>query len=170
MVVSIGDVPDLSFVGEELALDKGFIKVDDTGRTSDSRVFAIGDAVGIGLITDAIGAGKRAANSIDRIISGKPPAQGELLPMVDKKRVTLSYYNPREEACELSTCGDDCASCGKCKDCGICVAVCPEAAISRQETESGFEYVVDEARCIGCGFCKGACPCGIWDLVPNAPL
>ena len=170
VVVSIGDVPDLSFVGEELTLDKGFIKVDENGRTSDSRVFAIGDAVGIGLITDAIGAGKRAANSIDRIISGKPPAQGELLPMVDKRRVTLAYYNPREEACDLSTCGDDCASCGNCKDCGICVAICPEAAISRKETDAGFEYVVNEDKCIGCGFCKGACPCGIWDLVPNTPL
>ena len=25
-------------------------------------------------------------------------------------------------------------------------------------------------RCIGCAFCAGACPCGIWDLVENAPL
>jgi NADPH-dependent glutamate synthase beta subunit-like oxidoreductase/ferredoxin len=170
VVVSIGDVPDLSFVGKDMDLAAGFLKVDESGRTSDDKVFAIGDAIGIGLITDAIGAGKRAATAIDRIIKGKPPEQGDLLPMVDKNRVTLAYYDPREDACELSTCGDDCASCGNCKDCGICVAVCPEAAISRAETASGFEYVVDEDKCIGCGFCKGACPCGIWDLIPNAPL
>jgi len=170
VVVSIGDVPDLSFVGDALTLSNGFVKIDDIGRTSDTKVFAIGDAVGIGLITDAIGAGKRAADAIDRIISGKDPEEGDLLPMVDKSRVTLAYYDPRKAAEDISTCGDDCASCGKCKDCGICVAVCPEAAISRKETNTGYEYVVDEEKCIGCGFCKGACPCGIWDLVPNRPL
>ena len=170
VVVSIGDVPDLSFLGDELDQEHGFIRVDKNGRTSDSRVFAIGDAVGIGLITDAIGAGKRAAFSIDRIISGKSPDLDELKPMVDKERVTLAYYDPRQDANNLDSCGQDCASCGNCRDCGICVAVCPEAAISRAEEGAGFEYVVDPEKCIGCGFCKGACPCGIWDLVPNTPL
>jgi NADPH-dependent glutamate synthase beta subunit-like oxidoreductase/glutamate synthase domain-containing protein 3/ferredoxin len=170
VVVSIGDVPDLSFVGDELERSNGFLKRDHTGRTSDPKVFAIGDAAGIGLITNAIGDGKRAAHAIDRIIRGKPLEQADLLPMVDKHRVSLAYYDPRKAAEDISTCGDDCASCGKCKDCGICVAVCPEAAISRKHTDSGFEYVVDEDKCMGCGFCKGACPCGIWDLVPNVPM
>ena len=170
VVISIGDVPDLSFLGDELAQENGFIKVNSNGQTSDSRVFAIGDAVGIGLITDAIGAGKKAAFSIDRIISGKTPDQAGLAPMIDKQRVTLAYYDPRKDANELDTCGEDCASCGNCRDCGICVAVCPEAAISRTGDKAGFEYVVDAEKCIGCGFCKGACPCGIWDLVPNSPL
>ncbi len=170
VVISIGDVPDLGFLGDELVLENGFVKVDGIGRTSDSRVFAIGDAVGIGLITDAIGAGKRAAVSIDQIISGKAPDEGALLPMIDKERVSLAYYDPRKDANVLDACGEDCASCGNCRDCGICVAVCPEVAISRVETDTGFEYRVNADKCIGCGFCKGACPCGIWDLVPNTPL
>jgi Fe-S-cluster-containing hydrogenase component 2 len=29
---------------------------------------------------------------------------------------------------------------------------------------------VNENLCIGCGFCAGACPCGIWNLVENKPL
>ena len=34
----------------------------------------------------------------------------------------------------------------------------------------GYEYVVNDDRCIGCGFCSKACPCGIWNLVENDPL
>jgi NADPH-dependent glutamate synthase beta subunit-like oxidoreductase/NAD-dependent dihydropyrimidine dehydrogenase PreA subunit len=171
VVVSIGDVPDLTFIGDELAVENGFVTVDKFGRTSDPRVFALGDVVGPGLITDAIGGGKRAAQSIDQIIAGRRPDQGELLPVIDKQRISLEYYDPRHQADELSSCGADCASCGNCRDCGICVAICPEAAIARKALgESGFEYVVDADKCIGCGFCKGACPCGIWDLVPNTPL
>ncbi|MCG2830606.1 MAG: 4Fe-4S binding protein [Desulfobacteraceae bacterium] len=30
--------------------------------------------------------------------------------------------------------------------------------------------VVDETRCIGCGFCAKACPCGIWNIIKNEPI
>ncbi len=171
VVISIGDLPDLDFLGKELTIENGFLAVDKNGRTSDPRVFALGDVVGPGLITDAIGAGKRAAQAIDQIITGKQPDPGKILPMINKERVSLEYYDPRRKADEITQCGSDCASCGNCKDCGICVAICPEAAIERRELkDSRFDYVVDPDKCIGCGFCKGACPCGIWDLVPNPPL
>jgi NADPH-dependent glutamate synthase beta subunit-like oxidoreductase/glutamate synthase domain-containing protein 3/NAD-dependent dihydropyrimidine dehydrogenase PreA subunit len=170
VVISIGDIPDLDFIGDELTIENGFVTTDKFGCTSDSRVFALGDVVGPGLITDAIGGGKRAAQSIDQIIKGKSPDQGESLPMIDKQRIHLEYYDPRNQADELAGCGADCASCGNCRDCGICVAICPEAAIERQALDTGFEYTVDAEKCIGCGFCKGACPCGIWDLVANEPL
>ena len=172
VVISIGDVPDLSFLGEGIELDRGFVKVDDAGRSSDERIFAIGDAVGPGLITDAIGAGRRTATVIDQLLNGQAPDMAglTLAPMIDTQRVSLTYYNPRQDADNLAECGEDCASCGNCRDCGICVSVCPEGAISRLEKAAGFEYVVDESKCIGCGFCKGACPCGIWELIPNTPL
>jgi Fe-S-cluster-containing hydrogenase component 2 len=71
----------------------------------------------------------------------------------------------------LEQCGSQCASCGQCRDCGICVAACPENAIARVDRGGGtFEYRVDGERCIGCGFCAGACPCGIWNLMENTPL
>ena len=171
VVVSIGDVPDLGFLDESIKIDKGFILGYAYNRTSDPRVFAIGDAVGPGLITDAIGAGRKAAIVIDRIIDGKSPDGDAPLPKVDKTRISLEYYNPKNRADTLKDCGSNCASCGKCRDCGICVAVCPEGAIERIEKDgAGFEYRVDPDLCIGCGFCKGACPCGIWDLIPNAAL
>ncbi len=168
VIVSIGDIPDLDFLDDSIKIEKGFIAVDAYSRTSDPRVFAIGDAVGPGLITDAIGAGRKAALSIDRIIEGKSPDADAPLLTVDKNRISLEYYNPKNQADTLAGCGSDCASCGKCRDCGICVAVCPEAAIERIETgKDAFEYQVKPDLCIGCGFCKGACPCGIWDLIPN---
>ena len=171
IVISIGDIPNLDFLDETITVEKGFIAVDKFNRTSDPGVFAIGDVVGPGLITDAIGAGRRAALSIDRIIGGKSPDHGDILPQVDKQRISLEYYNPRNDADNLIDCGADCASCGQCRDCGICVAVCPEGAIERNEiNKETFEYKVDPDLCIGCGFCKGACPCGIWDLIPNTAL
>jgi len=171
VVVAIGDVPDLDFIKSHLAVDKGFVTVDRFNRTSDPKVFAIGDVVAPGLITDAIGAGKRAARIIHQLASGNDVQEPAPQPVVDKSRVHLAYYDPVNVPADLTACGDACASCGKCRDCGICVAVCPEGAIYRNDLgDPGFEYRVDADKCIGCGFCKGACPCGIWDLIPNTPI
>jgi ferredoxin len=87
--------------------------------------------------------------------------------------VHLAYFDPRLSSfSDTGQCGSQCASCGACRDCGICVAVCPRAAISRKETtdDTGYAYVVDESLCIGCGFCAGACPCGVWGLIENEPI
>lgn len=169
--VSIGDVPDLDFLPTDVALERGYIKVDERFQTSNPKVFAIGDAVRPGLLTDAIGAGRKAARTIDAILHGKRPAADKRA-LIDIERVHLEYYDPRVVRYEdMNQCGSECASCGQCRDCGICVAACPESAIRRDDAAEGrFEYVVDPQRCIGCGFCAGACPCGIWNLIENAPL
>ncbi len=169
--ISIGDAPDLTFLPEDIAVDRGFIKVDENFQTSDPKVFAIGDAVKIGLLTEAIGAGRRAAATIDAIAAGKRPSV-DPRQIIDMTRVSLEYYDPRVVQYEdIGHCGSQCASCGQCRDCGICVAMCPEAAIARVEGDGvEFEYAVDPRRCIGCGFCAGACPCGIWNLIENTPM
>ncbi|MEE4609047.1 MAG: FAD-dependent oxidoreductase, partial [Desulfobacteraceae bacterium] len=171
VVVSIGDSPELSFLPASVAVDRGFVQVDEDFQTSDPKIFAIGDAVRPGLITDAIGAGRRAAAAIDTILAGRRP-EGVSRPMIDKERMSLAYFDPRIVVyADVDQCGDQCASCGNCRDCGICAAVCPQAAIERvAETGGGFRYQAAPERCIGCGFCAGACPCGIWILVPNTPL
>jgi NADPH-dependent glutamate synthase beta subunit-like oxidoreductase/Pyruvate/2-oxoacid:ferredoxin oxidoreductase delta subunit len=169
--ISIGDAPDLEFLSDDIALERGFVKVDEYYQTSNPKVFAIGDAVRPGLLTDAIGAGRRAADAIDAIASGKrPPVDPKTI--IDINRISLEYFDPRIVVYEdLGHCGSQCASCGQCRDCGICAAMCPESAINRVENDDGkFEYAVDDHRCIGCGFCAGACPCGIWNLIENAPL
>lgn len=169
--VSIGDVPELDFLPDGIAVERGFVKVDDHFQTSNPKVFAIGDVVRPGLLTDAIGAGRRTAQTIDDVITGKRPS-ADPRTLIDIQRVHLEYYDPRVVRYEdLDQCGSQCASCGQCRDCGICVEICPESAISRTETGDGrFEYAVAAERCIGCGFCAGACPCGVWNLVENFPL
>jgi ferredoxin len=171
IVISIGDAPDLSFLPEEVAVQRGFVMVNEHFQTSHPKIFAIGDVVRPGLLTDAIGAGRKAAAAIGDIIAGKRVSASSQ-EIIDIGRVSLEYYDPRIVRYEdLTHCGSQCSSCGACRDCGICIAICPEAAISRKETGPGqFEYQVDENRCIACGFCAGACPCGVWNLMVNTRL
>jgi NADPH-dependent glutamate synthase beta subunit-like oxidoreductase/glutamate synthase domain-containing protein 3/NAD-dependent dihydropyrimidine dehydrogenase PreA subunit len=171
VIVSIGDVPDLEFIPETVTTENGFLKVNDNYQTSDPQIFAIGDVVKPGLLTEAIGSGRVVARTICDILEGKKPAF-EKRSMIDRRRVTLEYFDPRiTEFTDLDHCGSQCSSCGACRDCGICVSVCPQSAISRKNLDGNdYEYAVDENLCIGCGFCAGACPCGVWDLVENTPI
>ena len=171
VIVSIGDVPDLDFLPETIVEENGFIKVDERFQTNDPKVFAIGDVVRPGLLTDAIGSGRIVSQAICDILEGNVPAPFKR-EMISRDRVTLEYFDPRvTEFANLDHCGSQCSSCGACRDCGICIAVCPRQAISKIEPEgSAYEYVVDENLCIGCGFCAAACPCGVWDLVDNTPI
>ena len=171
VIVSIGDAPDLDFLPEDVATERGYVVVNDDYQTSNAKIYAIGDVVRPGLLTNAIGAGRRAAETITEILAGKRPGADRKM-VIDIGRVSLEYLDPRIVQYEdMDQCGSQCSSCGTCRDCGICVAMCPQAAISRQAREDGaFEYVVDGDRCIGCGFCAGACPCGIWNLVENTPI
>jgi ferredoxin len=134
-------------------------------------MFAVGAAVKLRLLTDAIGAGRQAAQAITDMLAGKRPRSGARQ-IVDYARIKLAYFDPRlTRFDDVAQCGEQCSSCGTCRDCGICVAICPEGAISRKgDDNEAFEMVVDPERCIGCGFCAGACPCGIWTLVENEPL
>jgi len=171
VVVSIGDKPDLGFLPDTIDTEGGFITVNENFQTSDPRVFAIGDSVRPGLITDAIGAGRKAAGIIDTYIRGLEEEYDQLKP-IDTKRIKLEYYNPHlKEFTDIQMCSTHCASCGGCRDCGLCESLCPQQAISRRSLQDDrYEYVVDENRCIGCGYCAGGCPCGIWELRENYPI
>ena len=169
--LSVGDVPDLDFLDDTIATERGHVKVNDIYQTTNPKVFAIGDIVKPGLLTQAIGMGRDAARAIEDIFAGKRPVE-DTRKMIDYKRAKLEYFDPRiMEFNDLNSCASQCSSCGACRDCGLCETICPEGAISRKQLGGKeFEMVSDPAKCIGCGFCANACPCGVWSLVENTPL
>lgn len=170
--ISIGDVPSLPFLPDSVETitvgGANWIKTDPTHRTSDAAILAVGDVEKPGLATDALGAGKTAAERILADIKGEPyrPFDKQLIP---QSALTISHYTPGDHGSSEADQADRCLSCATCRDCHLCETICPTGAISRKENDGGerpFEYVSDDAKCIGCGFCADTCPCGIWQINP----
>jgi NADPH-dependent glutamate synthase beta subunit-like oxidoreductase/glutamate synthase domain-containing protein 3/NAD-dependent dihydropyrimidine dehydrogenase PreA subunit len=169
VIISIGEKPVLDFLPPSINTDRGYITVNDLNQTSDVKVFAIGDATKPGLVTHAIGQGKVAADVINAQLMNTDymPEERRVIPY---EKVKTQYY----EVCNMigkfsaKKEANRCMSCGSCRDCGMCEQSCYYGAISRKTLPNkSYEYAVDEARCIGCGFCAGICPCGVWEMVEN---
>jgi heterodisulfide reductase subunit A len=155
-------------LAEELKTDwRGVIECDPvTLETGLEGVFAGGDiATGPATIVDAFGAGKRAAESIDRRLRGldlrtdrdvfppvAPPPDLTAVPIVDR---TTERVVPPEEAVksfaevtrtfteeEALREADRCLQCGVCAECMECVEVCQANAILHDEVERTEEIDV----------------------------
>lgn len=56
----------------------------------------------------------------------------------------------------------------RCKQCGLCIQVCPKKAISFGEdiNAAGYTYtVIDDDKCIACGMCYITCPDGVYEVL-----
>ena len=121
-------------------------------ETSMQGVFAVGDAVtGPATIIEAIGGGKRAANSIDRFLSGIPLSKMPPVPVrrsrvdfleipastkmilkrpemqllnIDRRRTTYQQVELGYSENEVKEEARRCLRCDICRRCGICIEVC----------------------------------------------
>jgi ferredoxin len=168
--MSIGDIPMTDFLPPSVDTDEnGWIKADEAGHTSDPKVYAIGDATRLGLVTHAIGHGRIAADAMHALLSGRSYNMPAPKLMVPYDKIKTAYYDVcKGEPFKPEAEAHRCMSCAVCRDCHMCEATCYYGAISRNEDKNGaYAYVVDEDLCIGCGFCAGICPCGIWEMADN---
>ncbi|MBI4709545.1 MAG: FAD-dependent oxidoreductase [Nitrospirae bacterium] len=168
VVIAVGETPVVDFLLPGIHTEKGWIAVNELGQTSDVKVFAIGDATKPGLVTHAIGQGRVISEVIHSQMMHYD-YMPEIKQAIPYDKVKSVYYE-RCGADEFSAKKDAerCLSCGACRDCHMCESVCHWGAISRIAKKDGsYEYVVDDSKCIGCGFCAGTCPCGVWEMTEN---
>jgi len=178
VIISIGDVPALSFLPDSVQTvtvgGAAWIATDRAHVTSDKRILAVGDVERPGLATNALGAGKTAAEYIIANCQGRDWKPFDK-PLIPQKALTITHYLPMAKGTSESDQAGRCLSCASCRDCHLCETICPTGAISRREIAAGsaddgvslqigYEYVSDDDRCIACGFCADTCPCGIWTM------
>ncbi len=162
VIFAIGQGPDLSFLPEDGPIGRtrrGTVEADpETGTTAMKGVFAGADAVagGVSFAIDAIAAGHRVAESIDRYLRGLPAERPEA---ITPRRVELS---DEELKARLALWGVNPGQREK----------MPEVPLETRlngmaEVELGYdeETALREAeRCLRCGVCSECMTC-----VPACP-
>lgn len=156
VIPAIGQSTDLSFQGSDGQIEVGknsTLKVDRvTLQTATPGVFAGGDAVlGPATVIEAIAAGKEAAISIDRYLTGddlsagrerrftdvevpldgivrSPRAPTPKMP-ADKRKTDFREVALRFAEDDARAEADRCLDCGLCSECYQCVAACQAKAI-----------------------------------------
>jgi heterodisulfide reductase subunit A-like polyferredoxin len=172
IIIAIGQQNDKEFL-EHLGLqvERNSIRVDKlTLETSIQGVFAGGDTVsGPASVIEAVGAGKRAAESIEKFLNGKNMTSNrfddtikslpdELLPKTDrvekkarKKVDELPVSQRKGNFKEVEMCfteedakaeAERCLNCALCSECGECVRACEQKAIDHNMTEKTIELEV----------------------------
>ena len=171
VITAIGEVPDLSFLPQEVPVKRGLIEVDEMGFVHSKGYFAGGDTTNpYHTVAGAIGSGKRAALAIHEYLQGRwlrekfpmiqvgengtismrkyfHSPQGEANPpVVLFKDIKTDYFEhrPRVPTPQLST---------------------DERRGEFREIHSGLkreEGQEEASRCFNCGVCNGCDNCWIY--------
>jgi NADPH-dependent glutamate synthase beta subunit-like oxidoreductase len=188
-LTAIGEDVEFEVFDPVVDTDKGRIYADGWGRTTLPAVFAGGDAAtGAGMVVNAIGSGRLAAQAIDAWLAGRDPAEFERVEHAGSREVNFFYFRPaprghlehlsREVAVgsmrevvrgfDWPAAGEEarrCFSCGSCTECDNCLTFCPDVAVLH-DALSGV-YSADLIHCKGCGICVEECPRGAVVLAPE---
>lgn len=152
----------------------------------DDGVYTGGDTLSLGLVTTAIGEGRKAAERMVSRMQGEKATIREVAAGVMPGKMRLNYYpeKMRNKGASLSgverlaggldlelTAGmseeqflaeaDRCMSCGLCFECRQCLIFCPhEAIVEYPQNPVGEVMYTRYNKCVGCHICAQACPCG----------
>lgn len=172
VILAIGQAVDLDALGEDgpRVGPRRTIEIDaQTLETSLSGVWAGGDAAhGPRNLIDAIGDGRRAADSIHRRLGGEAPAVRSPTMSVLPGFHRLSDPYDRIQRCPVPS-------------------VPSERRIGLAEVETGFteeqarveasrclrcfaNIQLDTSRCVLCGLCVDVCPFSLISLIPSSEL
>jgi NADPH-dependent glutamate synthase beta subunit-like oxidoreductase len=185
VISAISQAPD--FTGFEALVDgKKWIPVDDDGATSVDQVWAGGDVTELGLVTTAVGHGRRAAEAIERHFLGTKREE-DTMPVIRTDKMLLDHYEKQERLEPSALAVEErlgsmdvevnlgftqeeatqearrCMSCGYCMDCEKCWLYCQDQAIEKPAAR-GALYEFKLVNCTGCKKCAEICPCGFIEM------
>ena len=189
VIAAISQEPD--FTGfEDYREGRDWIKADEHGAVLEKEgIFSGGDVLDLATVTNAIGQGRRAAETIIYYLKGEEiPAAQPKPPVIFKDKMRIDHFeessrnerdkipledrfkdfdaevglglNEEQAIAEAKRC----MSCGLCFWCDKCFMFCSDSAVVKPSAKGEFYTYLDD-KCTGCKKCAEECPCGFIDMV-----
>lgn len=178
IIAAIFQTPDFRGL-EQLKNENSRISINEGGETGIKGIFAGGDiTVPYGMVAQAIGMGRKAAEAIDDYLRGRSPVEAVSLPVIRHNQMNFNHYEELSRASFKEQGGDftevdftlgevkRCLSCGQCFQCDNCYIFCSDKAVIKP-LEKGQPYQFKLEFCKGqeCKKCAEECPCGCIDMI-----
>jgi len=188
VITAVSQAPDTESLGA--FNEKGWMEVDEWGRTGIDGVWSGGDNVNLGLATISVGQGRLAALSMHAALRGEAAIAETPGPEIGPDRIILDFYETQERAEQVVMPPAErlarpdaeidpgigieaalaeaarCFSCGSCFGCERCWMYCTPSCFGKvAEPKLGAFLTIDMNTCNGCKKCAEECPCGFLEMV-----